>query len=145
MLPLQLDGVTTLLTLSVLVLSVSLMCLLCSALPCVVALGWHELSEPHSDRCKIWHPSVLVLSIRLLCWPCAALPCVAALQGALPAKEETLPQGSAKLEYWPLAAIVSAPDAKVRLGALTCICCSHCCAVPLTERALHRMPWHSIC
>jgi hypothetical protein len=37
---------------------------------------------------------------------------VAYIKGALPAKEETLPQGSAKLEYWPLAAIVSAPDAK---------------------------------
>lgn len=35
------------------------------------------------------------------------------MQGAMPAKQETLPQGSAKLEYWPLAAIVSAPDAKV--------------------------------
>lgn len=35
------------------------------------------------------------------------------MQGALPAKQETLPQGQAQLEYWPLAAIVTAPDAKV--------------------------------
>lgn len=34
-------------------------------------------------------------------------------QGALPAKQETLPQGSARLEYWPVAALVTAPDAKV--------------------------------
>lgn len=37
---------------------------------------------------------------------------VAYVKGALPAKQETLPQGSAKLEYWPLAVIVTAPDAK---------------------------------
>jgi hypothetical protein len=37
---------------------------------------------------------------------------VAYLKGALPAKQETLPQGAAKLEYWPLAVIVTAPDAK---------------------------------
>jgi hypothetical protein len=37
---------------------------------------------------------------------------VAYIKGALPAKQETLPQGSAKLEYWPLAVIVTAPDAK---------------------------------
>jgi hypothetical protein len=41
-----------------------------------------------------------------------AVLCCAMLQGALPAKQETLPQGAAKLEYWPVAAIVTAPDAK---------------------------------
>lgn len=37
---------------------------------------------------------------------------VAYFKGALPAKTETLPQGAAKLEYWPVGVIVTMPDAK---------------------------------
>jgi len=44
------------------------------------------------------------------------------MQGALPAKQETLPQGAARLEYWPVAALVTAPDAKVGLTQPVAVC-----------------------
>lgn len=55
----------------------------------------------------------------------------------MPAKQETLPQGAAKLEYWPVTAIVSAPDAKVSgpffvccfVFLVACSCLLLCCAL----------------
>lgn len=78
----------------------------------------------------------------MLCAVCVVW-CVT--QGALPAKQETLPQGAARLEYWPVAALVTAPDAKVRLTqpvAVRVMCyTSHMChGCHAVQALLHLLP-----